>query len=158
MFDVRVEGLAGGHSGINISEDRGNAVKMAAGIVEAVLSEVPGARLVSMAGGDKRNAIPRECFSTLAVPATAAAVAQVVVERCAAELKREYGAKEDKLAVVAGVARGAGVTEVRGAAIILLLGLLAQLWQMCSEAPPCFPLHAQPVIAVACVADVPCAR
>jgi hypothetical protein len=45
----------------------GNAVRMAAVVADAVLSAVPGARLCTMQGGDKRNAIARECRATLAV-------------------------------------------------------------------------------------------
>ena len=45
----------------------GNAVRMAAATVEAILAAAPTARLVSMHGGDKRNAIPRECSATVVV-------------------------------------------------------------------------------------------
>lgn len=45
----------------------GNAVRMAAATVEAVLAAVPAARIVGMRGGDKRNAIARECTATVAV-------------------------------------------------------------------------------------------
>lgn len=47
----------------------GNAVSMAAAAVEAALVAAPAARLVTMQGGDKRNAIPRECSALLAVRA-----------------------------------------------------------------------------------------
>ena len=67
-----VPGLMGGHSGLNINEDRGNAVRFAARIADTLLEAAPGARLVQISGGDKRNAIPREatalllvCFHTL---------------------------------------------------------------------------------------------
>lgn len=40
---------------------------MAAATVEAVLAAVPSARVVGMRGGDKRNAIARECTATVAV-------------------------------------------------------------------------------------------
>ena len=66
-LDLAVKGCLGGHSGINIHEDRANAVRLAAATAEAVLAAVPGARLVSLSGGDKRNAIPRECSVLLAV-------------------------------------------------------------------------------------------
>lgn len=52
-LEVRVSGLLGGHSGINIHEDRGNALRMAAEVAEAVLAALPGSRLVSVGGGDK---------------------------------------------------------------------------------------------------------
>jgi dipeptidase D len=64
---ILLAGLMGGHSGLNISEDRGNAVRFVAQIVNAVLSAAPSARLESVAGGDKRNAIAREASATLAV-------------------------------------------------------------------------------------------
>ena len=37
-------GLLGGHSGLNIDEDRGNAVKFIAQVVDAILEAVPTAR------------------------------------------------------------------------------------------------------------------
>lgn len=46
--------LSGGHSGLNIHEGRGNAVQLMARTVRSVLAAVPGSRLVSLAGGDKR--------------------------------------------------------------------------------------------------------
>ena len=63
----RRAGLLGGHSGLNIGEDRGNAVIMAAQLVEAVLKAVPAARLAAFQGGDKRNALAREASALLLV-------------------------------------------------------------------------------------------
>ena len=60
-------GLMGGHSGLNINEDRGNAVRFAARVTDAVIAAAPGTRLCSIAGGDKRNAIPREATVCLLV-------------------------------------------------------------------------------------------
>jgi hypothetical protein len=57
----------GGHSGLNINEDRGNAVVMLAQTIAALREAVPGARVASLAGGDKRNAIPREASAELLV-------------------------------------------------------------------------------------------
>lgn len=57
----------GGHSGLNINEDRGNAVRFAARIADTLLEATPGARLVEISGGDKRNAIPREATALLLV-------------------------------------------------------------------------------------------
>ena len=57
----------GGHSGLNIAEDRGNAVRFAARVADAVMAAAPGTKLGSMAGGDKRNALPREAGAMLLV-------------------------------------------------------------------------------------------
>lgn len=63
-------GLLGGHSGLNIGEGRGNAVKMAAETLDAVLKAAPNARLASLSAGDKRNALPREALAVLLVSAS----------------------------------------------------------------------------------------
>lgn len=60
-------GLLGGHSGLNIGEDRGNAVIMAAQSVEALLKAVPEGRLAAFQGGDKRNALAREASALVLV-------------------------------------------------------------------------------------------
>ena len=60
-------GLMGGHSGLNIAEDRGNAVQFVARLANAVLKAAPNARLARLAGGDKRNAIAREASADLVV-------------------------------------------------------------------------------------------
>eukprot|EP00798_Chlamydomonas_sp_ICE-L_P009957 gene9957-7833_t len=58
----------GGHSGINIHEDRGNAVQLMARAVRAMLSSLgPHAKLVEVKGGDKRNAIAREASAIILV-------------------------------------------------------------------------------------------
>lgn len=64
---LRITGLMGGHSGLNISEDRGNAVLLAAHILQAVFKAHPDCRLMSLTAGDKRNAIAREATATLLV-------------------------------------------------------------------------------------------
>lgn len=40
---------------------------MAAAVAESVLEHIPTAHLAGMLGGDKRNAIPRECTVTVSV-------------------------------------------------------------------------------------------
>jgi len=64
---LKVTGLKGGHSGLEIDKGRGNAVKIANRAVLA-LAEL-GGRLASIEGGDKHNAIPRETEAVVYVPA-----------------------------------------------------------------------------------------
>lgn len=59
-FRLTVSGLAGGHSGEYISEERGNAVKYAFRLLDR-LSAAFKIRLVSADGGSKGNALPRDC-------------------------------------------------------------------------------------------------
>ena len=59
-----MEGLRGGHSGVDIHEERGNAVVFISSIINNVLNN-SRSHLISIEGGDKHNAIPREAFATL---------------------------------------------------------------------------------------------
>ncbi|MFP4623864.1 MAG: aminoacyl-histidine dipeptidase, partial [Gemmatimonadota bacterium] len=65
---LTLKGLKGGHSGIDIHLQRGNAVRLLARIIDA------GARfedfhLADFRGGDKHNAIPREARALVVLPA-----------------------------------------------------------------------------------------
>jgi len=78
---VTVKGLRGGHSGLEIDKGRGNAIKILNRVLLAL--DERGARLASIEGGNKLNAIPREAQATVFVPAkawdaTAPAVAEFV--------------------------------------------------------------------------------
>ena len=78
---VHVKGLMGGHSGENINSGRANANKLM-GRLLAALPEIYEPCLVSICGGSKDNAIPRECEAVLAV-SDAAAVADLLTEHAA---------------------------------------------------------------------------
>jgi dipeptidase D len=64
-----VRGLRGGHSGINIHENRGNAIKLLTRILLAAADGGIDFDLVRIEGGSKHNAIPREAEATLSLPA-----------------------------------------------------------------------------------------
>ena len=63
---VRLHGLKGGHSGIDIHLQRANAVKLLARMLFAASLE-HSFHLATFEGGNKHNAIPREATATLAV-------------------------------------------------------------------------------------------
>ena len=58
---ISLTGLMGGHSGTCIDRHRANSVKLMGRILQAL----PPFHLVSIDGGSKENAIPRECFVLL---------------------------------------------------------------------------------------------
>ena len=91
-FQLTVEGLKGGHSGVDIHEYRANAIVLLASVL-APLAEM-GTRIVSLQGGDKTNAIPREAFATLLLPPEAMADAQIAVAERTESLRKEYGSLE----------------------------------------------------------------
>lgn len=93
--ELHVRGLLGGHSGVNIHENRGNALVIANGIISSILAAIPEARLVAIDGGDKDNAIPREASATLWLPSSdAASVADALLAKKRGALKEQYGVLE----------------------------------------------------------------
>ena len=64
---ISVAGLMGGHSGACIHCGRANANKVMGRLLAALIRE-EDARLISVNGGSKDNAIPRECDALVAVP------------------------------------------------------------------------------------------
>ncbi|MHC6528160.1 aminoacyl-histidine dipeptidase [Vibrio proteolyticus] len=65
---LTLKGLKGGHSGCDIHTGRGNANKLLARFLAGHAQELD-LRLIEFRGGSLRNAIPREAFVTIAVPA-----------------------------------------------------------------------------------------
>lgn len=65
-IQIEVKGLMGGHSGMEIDKPRGNSNK----ILNLILKEVKGfldIKLISISGGSKDNAIPRESIAKIGV-------------------------------------------------------------------------------------------
>lgn len=57
---IRIGGLAGGHSGEDIHRGRANANKLMGRVLDRLFTSLSEARLISVSGGTKENAIPRE--------------------------------------------------------------------------------------------------
>jgi len=97
-FDVNVTGMKGGHSGIDIPLQRGNAIKVFFRILHTAQEKL-GARLVSIDGGSLRNAIPREAFGTMAVSDASSGDFVALVNELAEVMKSELSATEPDLKV-----------------------------------------------------------
>lgn len=63
-YELRIFGLLGGHSGIEINKQRGNAVKL----LGRTLKEIGDVTLSEISGGAKHNAIPREARAVFVSP------------------------------------------------------------------------------------------
>lgn len=104
---VKVFGLAGGHSGLNIIENRANALKLLAALLLDACPTEPFS-LCSFGGGDKHNAIPREATALLAGPADLTDRIRAAADRLRPGLLSEYGKTDPKLDVQVAAA---GVTD-----------------------------------------------
>ncbi|MDR0582109.1 MAG: aminoacyl-histidine dipeptidase [Prevotellaceae bacterium] len=119
-FRLSVKGLKGGHSGMDISLGRGNANKILFRVLYRLSNEY-GLRLSSVDGGSLRNAIPREAFATVLLPADKAAAAKQAVAAIFRTVAAELSVTEDNLniALEAAATPGKVVDEKTQKALIL---------------------------------------
>ena len=89
-LSVALTGLKGGHSGCDIHLQRGNAVKLLGRALWSAYLE-GGFRLTRFDGGSAHNAIPREAFATVVVPALGRHALMAAVEQEVATIHGEYG-------------------------------------------------------------------
>ena len=122
---VKVAGLRGGHSGLEIDKGRGNAIKILNRVVMA-LGEL-GARLSSIEGGNKRNAIPREAEALLLVSKKRMDQVHTIVDEFNAIARAELSAVEPDLTV--------SVSDVKGKKKVMKKALQKKLCQTISAIP-----------------------
>ncbi|MGD2216186.1 MAG: beta-Ala-His dipeptidase, partial [Gemmatimonadales bacterium] len=94
---LKVQGLIGGHSGLEIDKGRGNSIKMLARALYE-LHEI-GARLAHIEGGSKRNAIPREAEALVFVPKQKARKAQAIAKKFDQTISAELASVEPGLSI-----------------------------------------------------------
>jgi dipeptidase D len=90
---IKVSGLAGGHSGVDIHRGRGNAVRILGRALDAAV-ERTSASVGEIQAGSKRNAIPREGFAVLVVDHAKSAELKSLISTYQAEVKADLGAFE----------------------------------------------------------------
>ena len=105
---VRLEGLKGGHSGCEIHEGRANANKLMARLVRQAIKD-DDACLVSWAGGNMRNAIPRSCEVTMSLPKENIDDLRDLVEYCENTFREEFRFIEDSITLTMTETEKAGM-------------------------------------------------
>ncbi len=99
FYRITIGGLLGGHSGMDIALNRGNALKMA-GRILSDLSLQTDLRLVSLNGGSgASNAICRDASTVIAFPQGEGEKIRALVEQWASVLKDEIKTTEPDLTV-----------------------------------------------------------
>ena len=88
---ISVRGLRGGHSGVDIHENRGNALKFLLRTLNAIRQKGIEFGIASISGGSKHNAIPREADAVVRVAATSEGTVQETVAECGRIFKEEFG-------------------------------------------------------------------
>jgi dipeptidase D len=97
-FTLRVRGLTGGHSGVDIHLGRANANKVMNRILYLGASQF-GLRLSSLEGGSLRNAIPRESVAMVVVPKATSANFRKWLAEESATIQKENAETDPKLQV-----------------------------------------------------------
>ena len=89
-YRIKVSGLKGGHSGGQINQGRGNAIRI---LARALWTLVPGfgLELVSLDGGNKRNAIPREAFAGFRMDPARETALQAALQAMEADMRTALG-------------------------------------------------------------------
>lgn len=98
---LSVRGLRGGHSGIEIDGNRGNAIRLLARALN-LIHGYGGVPLGSIWGGSKRNAIPREAGCMVALSDGSEELIREAVRGLEADLRVEYAGIEDSISVELG--------------------------------------------------------
>lgn len=96
---VKVCGLKGGHSGIEIDKGRANASLLLGQFLYKLKIEI-GFGLISLEGGQKDNAIPREAAAELLVTKEDAEAVKELAVSMEKELRAEYAGTDEEISIV----------------------------------------------------------
>lgn len=108
---ISISGLTGGHSGVEIDKGRGNANVLMSRILRDAAKKAP-IFIVSVEGGKKDNAIPRECLSEIIVEADKAEAVKAAVEETANEIREEFATSDADFNVTTELSDGCSVKAV----------------------------------------------
>jgi len=99
-FRITLNGLTGGHSGMDIHRGRGNANKLMNRILSQATEQF-GLRISTIDGGSLRNAIPRESFAEVVVEEKNAAAFTTFISAQEQILKAEHNTTDPNLKLIA---------------------------------------------------------
>jgi dipeptidase D len=100
-YELRVKGLKGGHSGLDINLGRANANKLLFRFLMQAEADLD-IRLSEAEGGDLRNAIPREAHALVLVPGDSEAAFEGMVAQYQEMYRKEFAETEPGLSFSCG--------------------------------------------------------
>lgn len=98
VFEVKIKGLIGGHSGMDIDKGRGNANKLMNRILQKLMV-IKGFQLISVDGGSLRNAIPRESVAVFAINHDFEGMLEVEFATMVLTIQNEFASIEKELKI-----------------------------------------------------------
>jgi dipeptidase D len=97
-YRVRVFGLKGGHSGVDIHQGRGNALRILGNVLQTALSDLP-IEIAAINGGNAHNAIPREASAVVVLDGNRGNQLKTLVSTAQAECKADLGSFDPGLQI-----------------------------------------------------------
>lgn len=94
-FALHIRGLKGGHSGIDIHKQRGNAIKILLRLLRVLAQDID---MADLSGGSLRNAIPREA-SAIFASGESCETLQMLIDAALPAIKRSLAADEQNVEV-----------------------------------------------------------
>jgi len=112
---IKVSGLKGGHSGVDIHEGRGNALRIMGGVLQVLLNKIP-IEIAGVNGGSAQNAIPREAAALVVLDPARENELKSLVATAEAGYKTDLGGFDSGLQITVEKAeRPAGVLDASDA-------------------------------------------
>ena len=121
-YRLAVGGLRGGHSGVNIHEQRANALKLL-GRCLAGLADAGDLRIGTIAGGSAHNAIPRDAEATIWLKDKRAGAAKILA-KLEGIFRDEYAEVEPEIKVELTAVKNASKTALTAAGTQTVVDLL----------------------------------
>lgn len=99
-FRIKVSGLKGGHSGVDIHTGRGNAIRVLGMLLQSLI-EKANVEVADVKGGSARNVIPREAFAVVVVDPSKEKEMRAVMSKIEGEVRTDLGGFDPGLQIAA---------------------------------------------------------
>ncbi len=123
---VKIAGLQGGHSGLDINRNRLNSIRALARVLGDAAEKL-SLRIATIEGGSKRNAIPREAGAVVFVAEGDVAAFEASAAATKKALAEQYAGLEDGLNITVEAAPESPAEAFDAAGSLRALGLLSAI-------------------------------
>src|SRR5208337_3332437 len=96
---IKISGLKGGHSGVDIHQGRGNALRILGTVLQNVLDRL-SVEIADINGGSAQNAIPREASATVLLDSSREQEMKSLVAKSEVEYRTDLGGFDPGLQIV----------------------------------------------------------
>ena len=98
IYSVKICGLTGGHSGIEIHKNRANAIVLLGRVLQRLRDDT-GIRIMDIRGGSKDNAIPVEAEALIATDGSGGSI-DIIIDKVRKDIKAEYATTDKDIDIL----------------------------------------------------------